>query len=370
MHIGIPREIKNHEYRVGAVPDGVHALVAAGHAVMVEKDAGAHVGFSDDAYRNAGATVGASAADVYAADMIIKVKEIQRSELALLHHGQIIYGYHHFAPDRPLLEAMLAAGVACVAYETITDAAGRLPLLTPMSQIAGRLAPQVGAWAIQMANGGSGILLGGVPGVLPANVLVIGGGTVGESAARIALGMGASVTLLDRSAERLAQLEATFDGRLKGSIASPQLIRALLPSQDLVIGAVLLPGARAPRLITRGDLRSMRPGSVIVDVAIDQGGIFETSRPTSHTEPLYVEEGVVHYCVPNMPSAVARTATLALTQATLPHALQIATLGLRAAVLADPHLAAGLQTCNGRITHSELARDLEMDCVTPAQALA
>lgn len=369
MRVGIPKEIKNHEYRVGATPDGVQALVSAGHAVRVEQNAGVRVGFPDDAYRNAGATVVATAAEAYAADLIIKVKEIQRSEYALLHRGQIIYGYHHFAPDRPLLDAMLAAGVAAVAYETITDAAGRLPLLTPMSQIAGRLAPQVGAWALQMANGGSGVLLGGVPGVLPARVLVIGGGTVGENAARIALGMGADVTLLDRGAERLAQLEIAFDGRLKGAIATPQTLRTLLPAQDLVIGAVLLPGARAPRLITRADLRNMRPGSVIVDVAIDQGGICETSRPTSHTEPLYVEEGIVHYCVPNMPSAVARTATLALTQATLPHALQMANLGLHQAVMADRHLAAGLQTCNGRVTHAELARDLGITYTPPEQAL-
>jgi alanine dehydrogenase len=312
----------------------------------------------------------ATAAEAYAAELVIKVKEIQHSEFALLRRGQILYGYHHFAPDRPLLDAMLAAGVASVAYETITDDAGRLPLLTPMSQIAGRLAPQVGAWALQMANGGSGVLLGGVPGVLPAKVLVIGGGTVGENAARIALGMGADVTLLDRGAERLAQLETAFAGRLKGAIATPQTLRSLLPAQDLVIGAVLLPGARAPRLITRADLRNMRPGSVIVDVAIDQGGICETSRPTSHTDPLYVEEGVVHYCVPNMPAAVARTATLALTQATLPQALQIAGLGLRKAVLGNRHLAAGLQTCDGKVTHAELARDLGMAYTPPEQALA
>lgn len=370
MLIGIPKEIKNHEYRVGVTPDGVQAMVAAGHTVRVEQNAGSRVGFPDEEYRSAGATIVKAATDVYAADLIIKVKEIQRSEFPLLHRGQILYGYHHFAPDRPLLEAMLAANVACVAYETITDAAGDLPLLTPMSQIAGRLAPQVGAWALQMANGGSGVLLGGVPGVLPARVLIIGGGTVGESAARIALGMGADVTVIERSADRLAQLETAFDGRLKGVIAAPQTLRSLLPEQDLVIGAVLLPGARAPRLITRADLRTMRPGSVLVDVAIDQGGIFETSRPTSHTEPLFIEEGVVHYCVPNMPSAVARTATLALTQATLPHALQIANLGLRGAVLADRHLAAGLHTCNGRITHAELARDLDLPYATPAQALA
>jgi alanine dehydrogenase len=221
-----------------------------------------------------------------------------------------------------------------------------------------------------MANGGSGVLLGGVPGVLPAKVLIIGGGTVGESAARIALGVGADVTVIDRSADRLAMLETTFNGRLKSVIAAPQILRSLLPEHDLVIGAVLLPGARAPKLITRNDLRTMRPGSVIVDVAIDQGGIFETSRPTSHTEPLFVEEGIVHYCVPNMPSAVARTATLALTQATLQYALQIANLGLRDAVLADRHLAAGLQTCNGQVTHAELAGDLDLPYTTPAQALA
>jgi alanine dehydrogenase len=345
-------------------------MVAAGHIVRIEQNAGAGVGFPDEAYRSAGAIIVGSAADVYAAELIIKVKEIQRSEFALLRRGQILYGYHHFAPDRPLLEAMLAANVACVAYETITDAAGHLPLLTPMSQIAGRLAPQVGAWALQMANGGSGVLLGGVPGVLPAKVLIIGGGTVGESAARIALGMGADVTVIDRSADRLALLETTFNGRLKSVIAAPQILRSLLPEHDLVIGAVLLPGARAPKLITRNDLRTMRPGSVIVDVAIDQGGIFETSRPTSHTEPLFVEEGIVHYCVPNMPSAVARTATLALTQATLQYALQIANLGLRDAVLADRHLAAGLQTCNGQVTHAELAGDLDLPYTTPAQALA
>lgn len=369
MLVGIPKEIKNHEYRVGATPDGVQALVSAGHAVLVEQHAGARVGFSDEAYRKAGATVVASAAEAYATELVIKVKEIQRNEFALLCRGQILYGYHHFAPDRPLLDAMLAAGVTSIAYETITDAAGRLPLLTPMSQIAGRLAPQVGAWALQMANGGSGVLLGGVPGVLPAKVLVIGGGTVGENAAHIALGMGADVTLLDRSAERLAQLEITFDGRLKSAISTPQTLHALLPAQDLLIGAVLLPGARAPRLINRADLRNMRTGSVIVDVAIDQGGICETSRPTSHTEPLYVEEGIVHYCVTNMPSAVARTATLALTQATLPHALQIANLGLRQAVMADHHLAAGLQTCNGKVTHAGLARDLGITYTPPEQAL-
>ncbi|MBX3662501.1 MAG: alanine dehydrogenase [Burkholderiales bacterium] len=370
MLIGIPKEIKDHEYRVGATPDGVQALVAAGHAVRVQRDAGLRVGFGDDTYRSAGAAIVDSAEEVYAAELVIKVKEVQRSEFPLLKPGQIIYGYHHFAPDRDLLEAMLQAGATCIAYETITDDAGRLPLLVPMSQIAGRLAPQVGAWALQMANGGSGVLLGGVPGVLPARVLVIGGGTVGENAARIAVGMGADVTLLDRSAARLAALEAVFGSRLKTAISTPQALRTLLPQHDLVVGAVLLPGARAPKLVTRDDLRRMRAGSVIVDVAIDQGGSCETSRPTSHTEPLYTEENIVHYCVPNMPSAVARTATLALTQATLPHALAIANRGLRKALLDNPHLAAGLQTCAGRVTHPELARDLGLPFVAPATALS
>ena len=370
MKIGVPAEIKNHEYRVGATPDGVRALVAAGHAVCVQAGAGARVGFADADYRAAGAVTAASAAEVYAAELIIKVKELQRSEFPLARPGQILYCYHHFAADRELLEAMLRAGAACLAYETVSDSADRLPLLTPMSQIAGRLAPQAGAWALQMANGGSGVLLAGVPGVLPANVLIIGGGTVGENAARIAIGMGANVTLLDHSAARLAGLEALFNGRLKGAISTPQAIAGLLPDQDLVIGAVLLPGARAPRLITRADLQRMRRGSVIVDVAIDQGGICETSRPTSHTQPLYVEEGIVHYCVPNMPAAVARTATLALTHATLPHALQIASLGLRSAIMQDRHLAAGLQTCAGKVTHAALAHDLGMPFVAPEQALS
>jgi len=370
MLIGIPKEIKDHEYRVGATPEGVQILVAAGHTALVESGAGARVGFSDEDYRGAGATIVATATEVYAAELIIKVKEIQRSEFPLIRSGQILYGYHHFAPDRELLDAMLKAGAACVAYETITDNAGHLPLLTPMSQIAGRLAPQAGAWALQMANGGSGVLLGGVPGVLPANALIIGGGTVGEHAARIALGMGADVTLLDHSAARLAQLDAIFDGRLKTAISTSQALRTLLPGQDLVIGAVLLPGARAPHLITRADLRRMRTGSVIVDVAIDQGGICETSRPTSHSDPLYVEEGIVHYCVTNMPAAVARTATLALTQATLHHALNIANHGLRDAVKHDAHLAAGVQTFGGKITHAGLAQDLALPCLKPQQAMA
>ncbi len=283
--------------------------------------------------------------------------------------GEILFCYHHLAPEPALLEAMLRAGVACVAYETVTDAVGALPLLTPMSQIAGRLAPQAGAWALQMANGGSGVLLGGVPGIAPAKVAIIGGGTVGVNAARIALGMGAEVTLADRSAARLAQLDEVFGPRLKTVISTVQAIPPLVRDADLVIGAALIPGKLAPKLIRRDDLRQMRPGSVVVDVAIDQGGICETSRPTSHSEPLFIEEGVVHYCVPNMPSAVARTATLALTQATLPYALVLAGKGLRRALEENAGLRYGLQVCAGRVTHAGLAQDVGRDYFDPLEVL-
>ena len=368
MLIGVPQEIKNHEYRVGAVPSGVRALVAAGHAVRVQTGAGLRAGFPDALYHEAGATVVGDAASVYEADMVIKVKELQRSELALLRPGQILYGYHHFAPDPALLQAMLDARVTSVAYETVADAQGGLPLLAPMSQIAGRLAPQVGAWALQMANGGSGVLLGGVPGVLPGRVIIIGGGTVGQNAARIALGMGADVTLLDRVPRRLAQLEDIFGPRLKTALSTRAHLEPLVQDADLVIGAVLLPGKQAPKLVTRGDVARMRPGSVVVDVAIDQGGVFETSRPTSHDDPVYIEEGVVHYCVTNMPAAVARTATLALTQVTLEHALAIADKGLARAISEDEGLRAGVQTCNGHVTHEGLAQDTGREYVAPEAA--
>lgn len=307
---------------------------------------------------------------MYQADLVIKVKELQRAEFPLLHAGQVIYGYHHFAPDAALLQAMLDARVASVAYETVTDARGGLPLLTPMSQIAGRLAPQVGAWALQMANGGSGMLLAGVPGVAPARVVVIGGGTVGQNAARIAIGMGADVTLLDRVPETLAELDDVYGSRLKTALSTPATLEPLVHGADLVIGAVLLPGKQAPKLVTRADLTQMRPGSVIVDVAIDQGGMCETSRPTSHDDPVYVEEGIVHYCVTNMPAAVARTATLALTQVTLAYALDIANKGLVRAAREDPGLRAGLQTCNGHVTHEALAQDTGRNYVAPENACA
>lgn len=357
MRIGIPKEIKNHEYRVGVTPGGARELVAAGHAICVQQGAGVAVGYADDSYREAGAHIAADAREAYDCDLVIKVKEPQPEEYALTHDGQLLFCYQHFAPDLLLLEAMLARGVSCIAYETVTVPDGSLPLLIPMSQIAGRLAPQFGAWALQMANGGSGVLLGGVPGVAPAKVLVIGGGTVGVGAARIALGMGAEVTLLDRSAAKLAQIEDIFGARLKTVISSAQSIPPLVHDADLVIGAVLLPGKLAPKLVSVDDIKGMRPGSVIVDVAIDQGGMCATSRATSHSSPFYVEHGVVHCCVPNMPSAVARTATQALTQATLPYALTLANKGLRAALAEHAGLREGLQVHGGQVTHTGLAQD-------------
>ena len=370
MRIGVPKEIKNHESRVGVTPAGAHVLATAGHEVRIEARAGAAVGFDDAAYRAAGAQIAATAAEAYASDLIIKVKELQPEEFALTHSNQILFCYQHFAPAPALLAAMLERNVSCIAYETVTAADGSLPLLVPMSEIAGRLATQVGAWALQMANGGCGILLSGVPGVAPGKVVIIGGGTVGENAAKIAIGMGADVTLLDRSAERLRRLESLFGARLKTCISNPHLIETLVRDADLVIGAVLLPGKLSPKLIHRADVEHMRPGSVIVDVGIDQGGIAETSRPTSHSNPLYVESGVVHYCVPNMPSAAARTATLALTQATLPYAVDLAAHGLRAALAADAGLRGGLQVHASHVTHRDLADDVGRPYVPAAEALA
>jgi alanine dehydrogenase len=365
MLIGVPREIKDHEYRVGATPQGVQTLCAAGHRVLVQTNAGARIGFTDEAYRAAGAEVVPDANTVYSAGLIVKVKELQPAEFPLLRAGQVLFCYHHLAPAPALLQAMLDAGVSCVAYDTVTAGDGSLPLLVPMSHIAGRLAPQVGAWALQMANGGRGVLLGGIPGVAPARVTIIGGGTVGYGAARIATGMGADVTLIDRDPARLGQLDEIFQGRLKTVLSTPHAIEQAVAEADLLIGAVLLPGKLAPKLVRRDHVKSMRPGSALVDVAIDQGGIAETSRATSHTAPVYTEEGVVHYCVPNMPSAVARTATLALTQATLPFALELANLGLEGAVRADPRLAPALQVHAGRVTHAGLAEDTGRE-YTPA----
>jgi len=357
MLVGVPREIKDHEYRVGLTPAGVHALRERGHQVCVETGAGARIGFSDGDYLSAGARIVASAKEVFAAGMVVKVKELQPAEFGLPRRGQILFAYLHLAPDPELLDALLACGISGIAYETVTDAQVRLPLLAPMSRIAGRLSVQVGAWALQMANGGSGVLLGGVPGVAPGRVVVIGAGASGANAVQIAAGMGADVTVLDVDLERLAHLDEVYRGRVKTCYSEALAIAEQVAQADLVIGALLVPGKLAPKLISRKLLQRMRPGSVLVDIAIDQGGIAETSRPTSHSQPLFVEDGVVHYCVPNMPSACARTATLALTQATFPYVLKLADRGLDA-LSEDAGLANGLQVHAGQVTHRGLAEDV------------
>jgi alanine dehydrogenase len=356
MIVGVPKEIKDHEYRVGLTPAGAHALVSHGHQVLIESGAGERVGFEDRAYAEAGARVVNGAQDAYSAELVVKVKELQPPELHLVRRGQILFAYLHLAPDLQLLNALLAAGVTGIAYETVTDSDGGLPLLAPMSRIAGRLSVQAGAWGLQMANGGSGILLGGVPGVMPAKVVILGAGESGSHAAQIAVGMGADVTILDINLSRLARLDELYRGRLKTCFSEPLALAELVAEADLVIGALLVPGKLAPKLITRALLRRMRKGSVLVDIAIDQGGVAETSRPTSHSNPIFVEEGVVHYCVPNMPAACARTSTLALTQATYPFVLTLADQGL-AALDANPHLAAGLQVMAGYVTHRGIAED-------------
>ena len=358
MLVGAPKEIKDHEYRVGLTPAGVHALCERGHQVCIETGAGARVGFPDGAYISAGARIVASVKEVFAADLVVKVKELQPVEFGLPRRGQVLFAYLHLAPDPDLLHALLACGVSGIAYESVTDAQGRLPLLAPMSRIAGSLSIQVGAWALQMANGGSGVLLGGTPGVEPGRVVVIGAGSCGAKAVQIAAGMGADITVLDIDLERLAHLDEVYRGRVKTCYSEALALAEQVTQADLVIGALLVRGKLAPRLISRKLLQRMRRGSVLVDVAIDQGGIAETSRPTSHTQPLFVEEGVVHYCVPNMPSACARTATLALTQATFPYALKLADRGLDA-LSEDAGLANGLQVHAGHVTHRGLAEDVK-----------
>ncbi len=358
MLVGVPREIKDHEYRAGLTPAGVHALCARGHHVCVETGTGARIGFADGDYLSAGARIVNSAKEVFAADMVVKVKELQPAEFGLPRRGQILFAYLHLAPEPELLDALLACGASAIAYETVTDAQGRLPLLAPMSRIAGRLSVQVGAWALQMANGGSGVLLGGVPGVAPGRVVVIGAGVSGANAVQMAAGMGAEVTVLDIDLERLAHLDEVYRGRVKTCYSESLALAEQVAHADLVIGALLVPGKLAPRLISRKLLQGMRPGSVLVDIAIDQGGIAETSRPTSHSQPLFVDEGVVHYCVPNMPAACARTATLALTQATYPYVLRLADQGLEA-LAENAGLANGLQVHAGQVTHRGLAEDVK-----------
>jgi alanine dehydrogenase len=359
MKIGIPREIKSHEYRVGLTSAAVRELVHHGHRVVVETLAGDGIGLPDAAYLQAGATVVDSAAEVFAtADMVVKVKEPQPGECALLRPGQILFTYLHLAPDPIQAQALIESGCIAIAYETVTDSRGGLPLLAPMSEVAGRMSIQVGAHCLEKEQGGAGVLLGGVPGVAPGVVTIIGGGVVGTNAARMAVGMGARVTVLDRSLPRLAALDDLFTGRVRTVYATLDSIEKHVLEADLAIGAVLVPGAAAPRLVTRELLTGMRRGSVLVDVAIDQGGCFATSRPTTHADPTYVAEGVVHYCVTNMPGAVARTSAFALNNATLPFVLALADKGWARALSEDPHLRAGLNIHRGRVTHAAVARDL------------
>jgi alanine dehydrogenase len=369
MLIGVPKEIKDHEYRVGIAPAGVRALAGAGHEVLVESGAGARIGLGDELYRAAGARIAASASEVYACPMIVKVKEPQPAEVPLLREGQVLFTYFHLAADPELTRQLRERKIVAIAYETVTDAAGTLPLLTPMSEIAGRIAIQAGATALQMTNGGNGTLLGGVPGVPPGRVVILGAGTVGTHAARMAMGLGADVTLLDINLTRLRHLDELFGGRIKTRYSEADAIEKLAPEADLLVGSVLVPGKRAPKLLTRRTIQSMRPGSVLVDVAIDQGGCSETSRPTTHSEPTYIEEGVVHYCVTNMPAACARTATHALTNATLPYALQLAEKGYRRALDENPHLQNGLNLHLGHVTHPAVAADLGYPYVPPQTAL-
>lgn len=356
MWIGVPKEIKDNEYRVGLTPACVRELVSRGHQVMVQAGAGAALGLSDAQYEAAGAKLAADAKAVYdRAQMIVKVKEPQPLELALLRPGQILYAYLHLAADRELTAALLQSGAVCIAYETVTGPDGGLPLLAPMSEVAGRMSVQVAAAYLEKPNGGMGLLLGGVPGVAPAHVVVIGAGVVGANAVQIAVGMGARVTVLDKNIERLRHLGSVYGNRVVTVYSSADSIERALLSADAVIGAVLVPGAEAPRLVTRAMVARMKAGSVLVDVAIDQGGCAETSRPTSHTDPTYVVDGVLHYCVTNMPAAVARTSTFALNNATIGHAMALADKGWSRALSDDPYLRAGLNICRGSVTYAAVA---------------
>jgi len=361
MHVGVPKEIKIHEYRVGLTPPSVAELTVAGHTVTVETGAGSGIDFTDDDYVAAGATIAASAADVFAAaDMIVKVKEPQLAECAMLRPGQVLFTYLHLAPDPGQAKALLASGATCIAYETVTDRHGGLPLLRPMSEVAGRMSVQVGAHYLEKEQGGRGILLGGVPGVAPGRVAILGGGVSGVNAAQMAVGLRADVTIYDISTARLAEIDEMFEGRVKTVFSSKAAIEAAVASAHVVTGAVLVPGATAPKLVTRDMLKLMKRGSVLVDIAIDQGGCFETSHATTHQDPVYTIDGIIHYCVANMPGAVARTSTFALNNATLPFALRLAKLGAEGAMAADPHLAAGLNVMAGHIRHRAVADALGM----------
>ena len=359
MKIGVPREIKNHEYRVGLTPPAVAELVAAGHEVVVQTQAGMGIDFEDSDYTDVGATILADAPAVFAAaEMIVKVKEPQPSEIALLEPRHLLFTYLHLAADKPQAEGLMKSGATCIAYETVTAPGGGLPLLKPMSEVAGRMSVQVGAHYLEKEQGGRGVLLGGVPGVAPARVAILGGGISGINAAQMAVGMRADVTIYDVNLSRLAELDMFFSSQIKTAYASKAAVASAVKNAALVIGAVLVPGAAAPKLVTREMLGTMKRGSVLVDIAIDQGGCFETSHPTTHDDPVFEVDGVIHYCVANMPGAVARTSTFALNNATLPFAVKLANLGAAGAMRADPHLAAGLNVMGGKITYKAVADDL------------
>jgi alanine dehydrogenase len=365
--IGVPKEIKNNEFRVGATPYSVKAFVDAGHEVWVEKNAGEKIGFPDKMYESFGAKISATPKEIFQkCEMIIKVKEPLEAEFPLLREGQILFTYLHLAPDPEQTKQILARKIIGIAYETVADANNRLPLLIPMSEVAGRMSIQVGATALQLINGGKGVLLGGVAGVKPGKVLVFGGGTVGTEALRVALGVGADVTVFDKSLTRLRQLDELYGPRLKTIYSTPAAIDEAIRTADLIIGAVLIPGGKAPRLITKESLKKMEPGTVLVDVAIDQGGFAETSKATTHANPTYIVDGIVHYCVANMPGAVARTSTIALTNATLPYALKLANLGVSQALLEDPGFLKGLNVFKGKVTNENVAEDLGYEYV-PAE---
>ncbi len=371
MLIGVPKEIKTHEYRVGLVPGSVRELVHHGHQIVVESGAGSGIGFGDKAYEAAGARILPDAAKVFAAaELIVKVKEPQPQEVELLRSDQILFTYLHLAADRALTKGLIRSGSIAIAYETVTDARGGLPLLAPMSEVAGRMAVQVGAHCLEKEQGGIGVLLGGVPGVPAAKVVILGGGVAGTNAARMAMGVEAYVTVIERSLPRLYALDLQFGAQLHTLYSTLENIEHEVAAADLVIGAVLIPGGAAPKLVSRELVRAMRPGTVIVDISIDQGGCFETSRPTTHAAPTYVDEGVVHYCVTNMPGAVARTSTVALNNATLPFVLALAERGWRRALAEDLHLRRGLNICRGRITHSAVAHDLDLPLTSPDEALS
>ena len=366
MKIGVPKEIKNHEYRVGLTPASGRELTLRGHKVLVQTSAGAGIGLSDEEYLAAGAELAPDAASVFAAcDMIVKVKEPQPQECAMLRPGQILYTYLHLAPDPAQTAALIKSGAICIAYETITAPGGGLPLLAPMSEVAGRMAVQAGAAHLEKSKGGMGVLLGGVPGVAAAHVVIIGAGMVGTNALQMAIGLGARVTVIDKSVDRLRQLDLIFGNRISTVYSTAHNIEQAVLDADLVIGGVLIPGAAAPKLVTAAMVARMKKGAVVVDVAIDQGGCCETSHPTTHAEPTYVVDGVVHYCVANMPGAVARTSTFALNNATIGHAVALADKGWKQALRDDAHLRMGLNVAEGKVTYEAVARDLGYDYVRP-----